>query len=163
MFARPAYRRLWAARTISQWGDAFNTVALSLLVFDRTGSGVGVAGAVAAEIIPVVLLAPVAGVVVDRVGPVRVMVGTDLVRVVLAAILPAVAGSVPAINAVAFAVSAAGVFFNPAAGPLLPALVDEDQLVPANSGIWTAVVLSQVVLARRPVPWWWRSATSPRF
>jgi MFS family permease len=90
-----------------------------------------VAGVVAAEIIPVLLLAPLAGVVVDRVGPVRVMVGADLARVVLAAILPLVAGSVPAIYAVAFGMSAAAVFFNPAAGAALPALVEEDELVPA--------------------------------
>jgi hypothetical protein len=32
------YRRLWTARTISQWGDAFNTVALVLLVYSLTGS-----------------------------------------------------------------------------------------------------------------------------
>jgi hypothetical protein len=56
VFARRSYRRLWAARTVSHRGDAFNTVALALLV-------------------------------VDRVGPGRVMVGADLVRVGLA-VLP---------------------------------------------------------------------------
>jgi hypothetical protein len=39
-------------RTASAWGDAFATVTLSLLVLDRTGSGIGVAGVVAAEIAP---------------------------------------------------------------------------------------------------------------
>ncbi len=38
-------------------------------------------------------------------------------------------------------------FFNPAANSLLPALVDEDELVAANSGIWSAAVLAQVLLA----------------
>ncbi|MFP8963244.1 MFS transporter, partial [Streptomyces nanhaiensis] len=147
MFSRPGYRRLWAARTASAWGDAFATVALSLLVLDRTGSDVGVAGVVAAEIVPVLLLAPFAGVVVDRLSPVRVMVAADLARVVLAAVLPLVADSVPAIYAVAFGLSAASVFFNPAAGAVLPALVDEEELIAANSGIWTAAVLSQIVLA----------------
>jgi len=147
VFTRPAYRRMWAARTISQWGDAFNTVALALLVFDRTGSGLCVAAVVAAEIVPVLLLAPLAGAVVDRVGPVRVMVGADVVRVGLAALLSVVSMWVPAIYVIAFGMSAAAVFFNPAAGAVLPALVDEDELVPANSGVWTAAVLSQIVLA----------------
>jgi hypothetical protein len=44
VFARPAYRRLWMARTVSQCGDIFATVALSLLVFDLTGSALGVSG-----------------------------------------------------------------------------------------------------------------------
>ena len=146
VFARPGYRCLWVARTASAWGDALATVALSLLVLDRTGSGLGVAGVVAAEIAPVLLLAPVAGVVVDRLSPVRVMIAADLVRVALAALLSLVSGSVPAIYATAFGLSAAAVFFNPAAGSVLPALVDEKELVAANSGIWTAAVLSQIVL-----------------
>lgn len=31
VFAVPGYRRLWAARTASQWGDVAATVALGLL------------------------------------------------------------------------------------------------------------------------------------
>lgn len=147
VFAHPGYRRLWAARTTSAWGDAFATVALSLLVLDLTGSGIGVAGVVAAEIVPVLLLAPFAGVVVDRLSSVKVMVAADLARVVLAAALPLAAGSVPAIYALAFSMSAASAFFNPAAGSVLPALVHEEELIAANSGIWTAAVLSQIVLA----------------
>jgi MFS family permease len=146
-FARSGYRRLWVARTVSQWGDAFATVALGLLVLERTGSGLGVAGVVASEIVPVLLLAPVAGVVVDRLSPVRVMIAADVVRCVLAGLLPLVAGSVPAIYLVAAGMAAASAFFNPAAGAVLPALVEERELVAANSGIWTAAVLSQIVLA----------------
>jgi MFS family permease len=147
VFAQPAYRRLWAARTLSACGDAFQTVALGLLVFDRTGSGLGVTGVVAAETLPVLLLAPLAGPVVDRLRPVPVMVAADLARVLLVAALPLVAGSVPAIYAVAFGIAAAGVFFTPAAGAALPSLVDPDRLVAANSGIWTTAVLAQILLA----------------
>lgn len=43
---------------------------------------------------------------------------------------------------VAFAMSLAGVFFNPAASSVLPALVPKPALVAANTGIWTAAVLS---------------------
>lgn len=37
--------------------------------------------------------------------------------------------------------------FNPAANSALPAVVEHDELVAANSGIWTAAVLSQIALA----------------
>jgi hypothetical protein len=57
VLAKPTYRRLFAAQTISRWGDTFNTVALVVLVFRLTGSGLGVTGAVIAEIAPVLLLA----------------------------------------------------------------------------------------------------------
>jgi predicted MFS family arabinose efflux permease len=39
------------------------------------------------------------------------------------------------------------VLFNPAANSALPALVRDEELVAANSGIWTAAVLSQIALA----------------
>jgi len=46
VLAKGGYRRLFAARTISRWGDTMNTLALVVLVFRFTGSGLGVSGAV---------------------------------------------------------------------------------------------------------------------
>ena len=46
-FRTPAFRRLFVAQTISRWGDTFNAVALVILVFRLTGSGLKVAGTVA--------------------------------------------------------------------------------------------------------------------
>lgn len=132
---------------MSQWGDVFNFVALALLVLRLTGTGLGVSGVVAAEIAPVVLFAPLAGAVVDRFSRVRVMVAADLVRAVLALSLVAAQSNVAAVYALAFAMSAAAVFFNPAASSTLPSLVEDEQLVTANGGIWTAAVLSQIALA----------------
>ncbi len=149
VFASPAYRRLWAARTVSQWGDVFATVTLALLVLHLTGSALGVTGVVLAEIVPVLLLAPLAGTLVDPLPRVRVMVGADLFRAALAAVLPLLDGHVSAVYAVAFGLATGNVLFSPAAGSALPTLVDDAQLVPANSGIWTAAVLSQIALA----PW----------
>ena len=39
MLARPGYGRLFAAQTISRWGDTVSTVALVVLVYRLTGSG----------------------------------------------------------------------------------------------------------------------------
>jgi predicted MFS family arabinose efflux permease len=144
---RPAYRRLFAAQTISRWGDTFNTVALVVLVFRLTGSGLGVSGAVIAEIAPVLLLAPIAGAVVDRLPRLRVMIAADLWRMTLAAVLPLVDQQLVAVFAVAFGLAAGGVFFNPAASSVLPSIVDEDELIAANSGLWSAAVISQIALA----------------
>ncbi len=147
VFAHPGYRRLWVARTGSQWGDVFATVALSLLVFDLTGSPLGVSGVVVAEILPVLVLAPFAGTLVDRLPRVRVMVAADLLRAVLATTLVFVGHSVTAVYLIALGLSAGAVLFNPAANSALPALVDDNELVAANSGIWSAAVLSQIALA----------------
>lgn len=147
VFAQPAYRRLWAARTVSQWGDTFNFVALALLIYDLTGSGLGVTGVVVAEILPVLLLAPIGGALVDRMSRVSVMLGSDLFRLVLMVLLALWHDAPAGVYAIAFAMSVGAVFFNPAAGSILPAVVGKDALVAANSGIWTAAVLSQIVLA----------------
>ncbi|SFQ69251.1 Predicted arabinose efflux permease, MFS family [Amycolatopsis arida] len=143
----PGYRRLFAAQTISRWGDTVTTVALIVLVFRLTGSGLGVGGVVIAEILPVLLLAPVAGAVVDRLPRVRVMVLADVARMLLAVALPLVDQHVVTVFAVAFGLSAGSVFFNPASASTVPALVDEDELVAANSGLWSAAVVSQIALA----------------
>ncbi|WP_035781768.1 MFS transporter, partial [Arthrobacter sp. H14] len=147
LIRQKSYRRLWVARTVSQWGDAFNTVALALLVYSLTGTGLGVSGVVIAEIIPVLLLASFAGPLVDRLPRVSVMIAADLVRAALAFSLPFLDGSVFAVYAVAFGLSAGAVFFNPAAQSVLPSLVRERDLVVANSGLWTAAVVPQVVFA----------------
>ena len=147
VFAHPGYRRLWTARTVSQWGDTFNFVALALLIYDLTGSGLGVSGVVAAEILPVLLFAPLAGPLVDRLPRVRVMVVSDLFRVLLALTLALWHDAPAGGYAVAFGMSVGAVFFNPAASSVLPSLVRDEELVAANSGIWTAAVLSQIAIA----------------
>jgi MFS family permease len=147
VLANRVYRRLFAAQTTSRWGDTFNTVALVVLVFTLTGSGLGVTGVVIAEIAPVLLLAPVAGVLVDRWPRIRLLVAADLWRMTLAALLPLVDTHLAAVYAVAVGLSAGQVLFNPAAAATLPAIVDDDELVAANSGLWSAAVVSQLALA----------------
>lgn len=141
------FRLLFLAHAISRAGDSFNTVALVVLVFELTGSGRGVAGAVMFEVLPVLLLGPVAGLAADRLPRRRLMIGADLVRAAAAASLVLAAGSVPAVFAVAFVLSAATMAFNPAASSLLPDVVGDDHLVTANSSLWTAAVVAQIALA----------------
>lgn len=147
VLGRPVYRKLWVARTVSQSGDVAQFTTVALLVLQLTGSGIGLSGVVLAEIAPVLLLAPVAGPIVDRFPRVRVMISADLARVLMAAVLIVWHDQLPVVYLVAFGLSAGAVFFNPAASSLLPSLVPDDELVAANSGIWSAGVLTQVALA----------------
>ncbi|WCO68048.1 MFS transporter [Iamia majanohamensis] len=143
----PSFRRLFLAHTVSRAGDAFNTVALVVLVFDLTGSGIGVAGAVMFEVAPVLLLGPLAGLAADRLPRRRLLIGADLARALIALGLVVAAGRLGVAYAVAFGLSAGAVIFNPAAASLLPEVVDEEELVTANSALWTAAVIVQVALA----------------
>ncbi len=135
------------AHAISRAGDAFNTVALVVLVFRLTGSGLGVAGIVVFEVIPVLLVGPVGGFIADRYPRRRVMVAADLLRTGLAAGLAVFHGSLVLAYLVAFGLSTGSVLFNPAVSSLIPELVADDELVVANGSLWTVAVVAQIVLA----------------
>lgn len=141
------FRRFFAARTISQWGDTFNSVAIVVLVYRLTGSGLKVAATVVLEILPVLLLGVLAGAAVDRLPRRRVMVGADLGRAAIAALLAVFSGNLGAVYVAAFGLSAFSVFFNPAAASVVPALVGDDDVIGANSAVWSAAVVSQIALA----------------
>jgi predicted MFS family arabinose efflux permease len=121
-------------------------VALLVLIFDLTGSGVGVAGIVAFEILPILLLGPLVGLTVDRYPRRSLMMAADLARAILA-LLVALGGSVPVAYGVAFGLSAFTQLFNPAASSTLPDVVEADDLVEANAALWTVAVVAQTVLA----------------
>jgi len=146
--AAPRFRRLLAARTFSRWGDIFSGVAMVVLVYRLTGSGLKVAGTVIFEIVPVLVFGLFAGAAVDRLPRVRVMVGSDLARGALALALVAVHDQLWAVYAIAFSMSAMSTFFVPAAVSVVPALVEApEDLVGANAVMTSSAILSQILLA----------------
>ncbi len=102
---------------------------------------------VAFEIAPVLALGFVAGAVVDRVPRRRVMVAADLGRAAVAVALALGSDHLAVAYAGAFCLSAFTVFFNPAAASTVPAVVGTEDLVRANSALWSAAVVSQIALA----------------
>ncbi len=147
VFRSTAFRRLFAAQTISRWGDTFNAIALVVLVFRLTGSGFKVAATVAFEIAPVLLLGFVAGAVVDRQSRRRVMILADLGRAGIAVLLATFGDNLAVVYLAAFGLSVGTVFFNPASASLLPSVVSPEEVVDANSALWSAAVVSQIALA----------------
>jgi MFS family permease len=141
------FRRLFLAQTISRWGDTFNFVALVILVFQLTGSGLKVAGIVAFEIVPVLAFGFIAGAVVDRLPRARVMIAADIARAAIALALALSHESLWMVYLAAFGLSSFSVFFNPAAASVVPALVEEEDLIGANSGVWSGALVSQIVVA----------------
>ena len=144
---RRAFRRLLVASTVSRWGDTFGSIALVVLVYRLTGSGVKVGVTVAFEIVPVLVLGFVAGAVVDRFSRRRVMVAADVGRAVVALGLAVWHDDLAVAYAAAFGLSALTVFFNPAASSAVPSVVAADELGGANAAMWSAAVLSQIALA----------------
>jgi hypothetical protein len=62
-------------------------------------------------------------------------------------VLPIVDHGVALVYAVAIGLSAGAVFFNPTSASVLPAIMREQELVAANSGLWSAALVSQIALA----------------
>ena len=74
------FRLLYVGQAISQLGDWFNAVAVYALLLDLTGSATAVAWMLITQYLPVALVGPLAGVVVDRVNRRRLMIAADLIR-----------------------------------------------------------------------------------
>jgi cobalt-zinc-cadmium efflux system protein len=139
-----SYFPLWLGQLCSNFGDVLHYIALVVLVFRLTGHGLAVAGLVAAEIVPVLLLGPVAGVIIDRFSRKGVLIAADLCRAALALSLVWPQGAWHA-YAVAAGLSAGGTFFNPTMQAVIPALTTEEQRLAANSVSWSTAQLVQIV------------------
>jgi len=143
----PSFRRLFVAHATSRAGDAFNTVALVVLVFQLTGSGLGVATTVVFEVVPIIVLGPLAGLLADRFPRRRLMIAADLARAALVGVLVASHSWVGLAFGVAFGLSVGSIVFNTASSSLIPDVVSEEQIVEANTALWTVAVTAQIVLA----------------
>lgn len=126
---------LWFAGLISLMGDWMLIVALPVTVYELTGSAVATSGIVIANRLPSLLFGSFAGVFVDRWDRKRTMVRSNVIRAPFLLLLFAVdsAERIWIVYVVAFAVSTLGQFFRPAENALLPRLVGEEHLVPANA------------------------------
>ncbi len=128
------YRRLWLGQFVSVIGDKVDQIALGILVYEATGSGLQMGIALALSMLPSALFGMVAGAYVDRFDKRRTMIVADLLRAVLVLSVPFVAEySIVAVYAIALLVATVSLFFEPAKLSLIPKLVDEDQLMAANS------------------------------
>jgi MFS family permease len=140
----PSYFPLWLGQVLSAFGDTLHYIALVVLVFELTGRGLAVAGLVAAEVVPVLLLGPVAGVVIDRFSRKRVLIAADLLRAALVLTLLSPQGLWHA-YLVAAGLAAGNTFFNPMVQAVIPALTSEDQRLAANSVSWSTGRLVQIL------------------
>lgn len=126
---------LWVGGLISLAGDWVLITALPFSLYERTGSALAASALLMVYLVPSFLLGSVAGVFVDRWDRRRTMVVADFSRgaLLLLLLLPRTGDRLWLTYAVAFCQSAIGAFFGPAENALLPTLVDEAHLVPANA------------------------------
>ena len=129
------FARLWCAGLISQAGDWVLVIGLPIYVYILTRSLLATSITFASGIVPQIVLGSVAGVFVDRWNRKRTLVVANLLLAV--ALLPLMLVRTPdhvwIVYIVIFAETCFEQFTVPAQNALLPALVTEEQLVPANA------------------------------
>lgn len=148
VLAVPEARALIGASAASQMGDWLYNAALLGYVFSATRSAAWVAVATVCRLLPFVLLLPIGGVLADRYPHRRVLLMGDLMRLALMLVLAAVVashGPIGVVIGLAALSSAAGSAEHPTALALLPRLVGEARLGPANALLHTVQDLGLVV------------------
>jgi len=142
----PSFSALWAGQLISLFGDRIHLVALAFLVLNATGSAIALAGVFIAATLPNLVFSPIAGTFVDRWDHHEVLVVSDLLRAALVLVMPVAAViNLALVYPLVFLVTTISIFFRPARVAVLPRLVREDELLPANSALWIGETMADVV------------------
>jgi MFS family permease len=138
--SRP-FRAALVAYGLASLAQGTWAVALTLALFQQTGSAAWAAAGAASRLLPYLLVSPVAGVLADRWGHRRTLSVTGIVRIALAAVLTAgVSVEAPPLLLVvlALAATAAGTPVYPALAAFVPSAVPTQDLA-AGTSLLTAV------------------------
>jgi MFS family permease len=126
------FRWLWLATMVAGLGNWFGFLALNIYVYELTGSATALAGLMAFQGIPALLLSPVSGLVVDRLRRRHVMVAAYSVAALTWAILP-LTTALWQIYALALLARSTTAFYLPAERSLTPDLVGKENALSANA------------------------------
>jgi predicted MFS family arabinose efflux permease len=126
---------LWTGGLISMIGNWMLMVALPFHVYSLTGSALAASGILMAMVAPGIFFGSIAGVFVDRWDRKKVMVIISALQAmtILGLLLVRSVEWIWVIYLTTFLESSLKNFFGPAEGALLPNLVGEEHLVPANA------------------------------
>ncbi|MCX5194268.1 MFS transporter [Streptomyces sp. NBC_00249] len=143
----PTIWRLLAGRTFAAFATALIPTTLTLAVV-ATGSAGDLGLVLAAEMVPMLLLLPVAGVAADRFPARRVVLAADLVRAAaqlgIGALLLSGPVRIPELAALAAVTGAAVAFGNPSARTLVAAVATGPGRLRINSRLMVAQGLASV-------------------
>ncbi|MBF0533059.1 MAG: MFS transporter [Candidatus Omnitrophica bacterium] len=143
------FQRLWWAQLISQFGDRITQLALVGLIAERQpGSAMEMAKLMAFTILPVFLIQPFAGVLVDRWDRRTTLFICDIVRGFLILSIPFIFirwhNLIP-VYLIVFTVFSFSRFYVPAKMSILPDIVDKESLLMANSLVSTTGMIAFVL------------------
>lgn len=142
----PDYTRLWSAQVVSLLGDWFNTIILAALVAHYSeNDGLAISILLLTRFLPPLLVAPFTGVLLDRFDRRRLLIASDIARmfIVLGYLLAISADHIWLIYVLSALQFICSAVFEPGRSALLPAVVQQGDLVRANvlgSVTWSAML-----------------------
>ena len=145
VFAIAEFRALWLAQVLSVGGDQLARVAITLLVFNQTRSSLLAAIAFAASVVPWFVGGLALAGLADRWPRRRVMIASDLIRVVLVAAMALPGLPVSALISLLFLVTMVGAPFMSARAALYPDILRGDHYVLGTAVTLTTLQFAQVV------------------
>ena len=140
---------MFGGETISVLGDQFHFVALAWLTLQLTGSGLALGGVLMVAAIPRGVLMLVGGALTDRLSPRDLMLYSNAARAVLVGVIAVLVLTGHVVLWHLFVMAAifgvVDALFYPATSAILPMLVDEPLLPPANALIQGSQQLTSLV------------------
>ena len=144
LFRSPDFRLLALSNGLSALGDELALVALTIKVFELSdGSGISVAAVLLAGILPLVLFAPLAGLIVDRTETTGTLALASAAQALIAVGL-AFAEPVWLVVALSFLLGSAASIASPAVFAIVPTAVDKEDLTEANANMETVRYIGMV-------------------
>lgn len=159
------YRYTWLGQVVSELGDHFNNIAVLSLVFSHKGEGSGliVMGVMMARALPAMLAGPFAGVLLDRMDRRLIMIASDIIRGIVAALFIFTIGRPGSwlLYLLSALLMGASPFFTAGRASILPRITTHEELHTANSLTqitqWTTQVvgasLAGFIIARSGFTW----------
>ncbi|GIF73938.1 MFS transporter [Asanoa siamensis] len=145
------FRRLWRGSAASTLGSEIAELALPLFALVTLSASAAQASTLrVAQFLPFLLATLPAGLLVDRFrrARLRLMIGADVGRALLVALIPVAAwtglASMPALYAVVFVAAVLTVVYQVADFALLPSVVGPDRLVDANGKLSATQSASEI-------------------
>ncbi|MFL6075849.1 MAG: MFS transporter [Mycobacteriales bacterium] len=137
VFAYGEYRAVWLAQVLSLFGDRLARIALTVLVYDRTGSPLLTALVYAATFLPFLVGLPLSG-LADRVPRRQVMVACDVIRAGLVTLMVIPGLPVPVLIVLIFGVGLGTQPFSAARAGLMRDIFEDRTLYRRAQGVANA-------------------------
>lgn len=142
--ALPEFRAIFLAHVIAMTGTVLAQLALTVLVFARTGSALLSALTFTTGFLPYLLSGTLLSAIVDRVPTRRLLVGCNVLSGLVAAVMALPGTPVAVLLVLAFLLGAIRPVFNGARAATLPEVLPDNAYVPGRSLIRMVAQVAQV-------------------